>query len=502
MQNIVDGQHANTPPGVSLYAAMLYFAEGQLDEAEAIADQVAAQRPDNLIALNLQAALAIARGNYAQAHEQLADLLRKNPTFRPARYNLAKLYAFEGRYREANNELARFIAEDPNNTQALLDSARLALRTNDNRTAIQLYEKIRTIDANALIPSVELVNLYLKTGRPADAMKVAVSINRALPNIALTHETLARVQLARNEREDAQVTLRKAAVLAGYDPRRLMNTARLQKAAGAYQDAENTFSKLLAEKPEAHAARGELAEILFRRGNVEGAKQELSRVLDDDPENVFALALLGDIQLAKGEYSKAAETYTRALRHSNRPELVVSLFRARTLTGEGDAALIDLKTWDDNNPGSVPVTRALAESLHQQGDIAQAQRYYQRLIALNPRDALAHNNLANLLADIDSEQAFRSAQRAYELNSSNPAILDTFGWSLVQVGDLEKGLAYLRDAVARNGRSADMRYHLGVALEEYGRIGEARRQLTRALEMSNKAAWESDVKRRLERLGQ
>jgi Flp pilus assembly protein TadD len=57
---------------------------------------------------------------------------------------------------------------------------------------------------------------------------------------------------------------------------------------------------------------------------------------------------------------------------------------------------------------------------------------------------------------------------------------------LVQLGDLDRGLAHLREAVSRNSGSATTRYHLAVALLEYGNINAARRELEQALLMSER----------------
>jgi hypothetical protein len=68
------------------------------------------------------------------------------------------------------------------------------------------------------------------------------------------------------------------------------------------------------------------------------------------------------------------------------------------------------------------------------------------------------------------------------------------------VGELNEGLSLLREAVARNGQSATIRYHLGVALEEFGSLSESKRELTRALRLAGGAPWANDAKRRLQRL--
>jgi Flp pilus assembly protein TadD len=152
------------------------------------------------------------------------------------------------------------------------------------------------------------------------------------------------------------------------------------------------------------------------------------------------------------------------------------------------------------HPDNVSMIRAAAERLHQLGRTEKARSYYEQLVRLRPDDHYAFNNLANLLDQIDNESAFKAARRAYELAPNDPSILDTYGWALVQIGDLDKGLALLREAVARNGRSAVTRYHLGVALEEYGSSREAKRQIKEALSLNASARWSDDAMRRLERL--
>ncbi len=500
LQRLVGDEQAGAIAGVSLYTAMLLFAEGRLDEARKIADRLVEEQPENLLVLNLQAALAIARGDRANGHRMLTALLAKAPTFRPARYNLAKLYVIEGRYREAEGILDRFLAEDPNDVRALQESARLANAMHDPRSAIDHYEKIRQIDVKALIPTIELIDLYLAESRPADAMGTAATLNRALPDNFYAQETLARVQLVRNEPEDARSTLIKTAQLAGYDPRKLMRTARLQQAAGAYDDAARTLSKVLNEHPDAIAARRALGETRFRQGKTEEARQEVERLLAAAPDDLFALALKGDIELAQGEPQQAAESYARAVQLNERPALLVSQFRARTLAGQGEAALADLQAWQDTHPDDPLVLRALAETHHQRGATDAALPLYERLIELTPNEALVHNNMANLLLHVDGERALKAAQRAHQLAPSNPAITDTLGWALVQVGELNEGLSLLREAVARNGRSATIRYHLGVALEEFGSLSESKRELTRALRLAGGAPWAIDARRRLQRL--
>jgi Flp pilus assembly protein TadD len=143
---------------------------------------------------------------------------------------------------------------------------------------------------------------------------------------------------------------------------------------------------------------------------------------------------------------------------------------------------------------------ALADHYARLGETAQAVDLYRRLIELEPNNAVIHNNLAVALTPVDAEQALKSALRAYELLPTSAAVLDTVGWLMVQLGDLETGLARLREAVARNGRVPEIRYHLGVALEEYGNLRAARTELRRALADGAQFPGRDEAEKRLERI--
>ena len=500
LERLSDISPPGTTAGISLYTAMLHFAERRLDKAREITEKVIAEQPESIIALNLQAALSIAEGDNATAHRQLTSLLAKAPEFRPARYNLAKLHVIQGQHQKANSVLARLLADNPNDVRALQELGRLALAQNDRRAAIQHYEKISRIDNKALLPLTELIGIYLQEERLADATQVALNLNRALPDNFDVHIVLAQVQIARDEEQEAQATLKKAGVLAGYDPRRLFRAAQLQKTVSAYEDAVIILEKLLRERPDSLVARGELADTYFRQEKHGAAQAELDKILATSPDSLYGLALRGDIYLAQEQPEKAIQSFSHALQLSNRPELVVSLSRAHAIAGHTDRAINGLQAWHDAHPEEVITLRALAEARHQLGETNAARLLYEKLAMLTPEDPFVHNNIANLMADIDSELAFKAARRAHELAPTNPAILDTMGWALVQVGDLDAGLAMLRDAVARDGRSATIRYHLGVALQEFGSLRESKRELTEALRLTDNAAWADDAKQRLQRL--
>lgn len=483
-----------------LLLGMLYLTENRLAEAEGVAKRLVTDDKNNLTASNLLAVVAIRRGRPAQGREILESILAEDDAFRPAIYNLIKLDLVEGNTVSARQALNKLLKADPNDVRALLESARFARSQGDTRTAIDQLEKIRELEPKNILAITELINLYLASGDRPTALARAIMLDRSTPNDYLAKEALARTLIANGDHADAAVVLETVSRVAGEDVTRLLHTAQLQVIAGALDDANWSLTKALGIEPENPILHFELATLHFRKSDYAAAEEQVVATLDIAPRDPAALALRADIRMAQGQTDEAITLYRQARKIAETPQLAVSLHRALLRAERPDDALEVLRDWHQRHPDVPLVMRTLAAHLVRNGDMAGAIKLHQRLADLSPRDPFAWNNLAVVLADNDIERALKAALRAQALAPDSAAILDTLGWTRVQLGDLEKGLALLREALARNGRSATIRYHLAVALQEYGNINAARRELTQALRLSSNFPEREQALARLDRL--
>jgi tetratricopeptide (TPR) repeat protein len=78
-----------------------YIKMGRAKEAQATADRVARDQPDNAPILEAQAYLAVQRGDYAEAAESYEHALRIRPRSDQAHFNLAKVYTALNKPHEA-----------------------------------------------------------------------------------------------------------------------------------------------------------------------------------------------------------------------------------------------------------------------------------------------------------------------------------------------------------------------------------------------------------------
>jgi tetratricopeptide (TPR) repeat protein len=112
----------------------------------------------------------------------------------------------------------------------------------------------------------------------------------------------------------------------------------------------------------------------------------------------------------------------------------------------------------------------------------------------NARDemvtAMADNALGYTLADqgtthADYGAAVDQTKHAVDLmqqaGADQPEILDSYGWALFKVNDLQGARRVLREAVDADPDEPESHYHLGMVYAQMGRAGDAQLELSRAL---------------------
>jgi predicted Zn-dependent protease len=311
---------------------------------------------------------------------------------------------------------------------------------------------------------------------------------------------LAEVWLALDNPGAANNLLEQAARLASRNPDQLAGVAKLQVQAGAVEAAEHSLRLALDGRPDSAVLRLKLASLFARQHRFDAAAEELDALLGRHPDHPLALSMLADVREAEGRSAEALSLYRQVQALSDTPRAMIRLYRGLVRNGQATQALSELQAWHERHPDEPAVMRLLAEQYQRRGDTARALRLYARIIEVSEAGAGVFNNIAYILLELDVEQAVEAATRAHELAPYDAAVLDTLGWSLVQVGELDRGLIHLREALSRNSRVPSIRYHLAVALEENGNRGEARDQLEHALAMRGHFPEREDAVVRLERL--
>jgi Flp pilus assembly protein TadD len=116
----------------------------------------------------------------------------------------------------------------------------------------------------------------------------------------------------------------------------------------------------------------------------------------------------------------------------------------------------------------------------------EARQRFERALQLNPRAAVAANNLAYHYANTGGnlDTALQLAQIAKAEIPESASVTDTLGWIYYQKGLASLAVTTLREAVQQSPSDPDLHYHLGLAYLKNGNKLEARLTLQHVLKLS------------------
>lgn len=178
-----------------------------------------------------------------------------------------------------------------------------------------------------------------------------------------------------------------------------------------FDRAEQAFRKALQIDPRSSDAARHLAFVLYSRHDFDGAAREAQNAIALDPADVHAYGVLGDAYLEIGRYDQARQAYqTMMERHG---DLYAYSRRAglKTMTGDTDGAMEDLKRAIDDGRANRRPRESLAWAQWQLGqdyfaigNLAGAEAQYREALQTFPNYYRASAGLAQV----------RAAQGKYE----------------------------------------------------------------------------------------
>jgi Tfp pilus assembly protein PilF len=157
--------------------------------------------------------------------------------------------------------------------------------------------------------------------------------------------------------------------------------------------------------------------------------------------------------------------------------VLVAAYAILQRQGKKQAAESLALQWSKDHPKDALVPTFAGQAALSEQDFAAAARWYRTALAAQPDNAVALNNVAWTLGQLNDPTAVDYAQRAVKLAPNNPSVLDTLGWLEVQQGRVELGLRLLEQAHALAPASAPIRLNLAKALLRAGQRAQARSHL-------------------------
>jgi cellulose synthase operon protein C len=159
-----------------------------------------------------------------------------------------------------------------------------------------------------------------------------------------------------------------------------------------------------------------------------------------------------------------------------------------------------VQTWIEKaleaEPESIPLKLNLGELHALRQDFHVAEQVYRDVLKAEPKNLVALNNLAWILAPRSdcADQALKYADKAIELHGATGEMLDTRARILIAAGKYEQAISDLNDAIAQ-GQTPLRFFHMALAKLKMSKTDEAQRtfQDAKARGLDVKAIHPSDL---------
>jgi len=473
-----------------------------LNRALQAANAFVKKYPTNPLSQQLLGAVHVARNDPAAARAAFTKAVELSPTYLPAIVNLARLDIAEKKPADARKRLEALVAKDPKNEQALLALTDIMGRTGAPPAEIVATLQ-RAISANPQsVPArLALISFYLRAKDSAAALSTAQEAAAALRNEPRILGALAQAHEAAGETNQAVDTLNRWATL---EPGSAAPLVRLAAVSAKRQDYPKTIELLRkAQKlaPDDLGITRDLVIGYLLAGKPDEAIKEAKSLQSTKPQIAAGFALEGDVHTATQSWAQAERAYRDALKVEPASEgLALKLHASLNRTGKAAEADALAKKWLAEHPKDAAFRVYLAERALGEKNLRSAVALYQAVIALQPDNVVALNNLAWSAGQLGDPKAIGYAERAVRLAPDNAAALDTLGTLLVSKGDASKGVEYLKKATDLSPKRHDIRLNYAKALVKTGRTEDARKELTALQAVTDEFPGKSEIPTLLQQL--
>jgi Flp pilus assembly protein TadD len=214
--------------------------------------------------------------------------------------------------------------------------------------------------------------------------------------------------------------------------------------------------------------------------------------------------LLADLQLATGDANGALASAEKAMQINPADSAaVVSYSRAEVSTGNTAKAVAKWQQWTKDHPTDVRGFVLLGSLQESQGDRNGAIDSYKKVLAIQPEQPIAANNLAFLMVETGQnlDVALSLAQTARRVMPNSPSSADTLAWVYYQKGNYLSARDLLEDAVKTAPNDAAIQYHLGMTYAKLSKTTDAVTHLKKASTLAPNTQTAKDADKELALLG-
>ena len=494
----------NGAPTAQFTLADYYIATHRSSEAISILTPITSRPKAPAEARQRLARAYMSAGMPDKAHGLINELLVESPGDPEAHLLKGQLALQENKPDEAIASVKAAVVAAPASAEAQFVLGRVYAARGDRAGAENAFREVLKINPAAAAAQTELSILQLASGAASASLLNAEAAVKNQPDRLDTRLALVRSLLAAKQLDRAQRELQPLLITHANVPAVLVQSAVLAASRNDPSGARATFEKALAADPNSLEALGGMLALDLNAKNFGAARERVTKKLDSGPITAPMLLLAARTYGSANDLPAAERVLRQAI------QMDATLLPAYSMLGQiylEQGKLDQARQEFDNlalkqsNPvGALTMAGMILQA---QNNSSQARVRYERAVTLDPRAAVASNNLAWMYAETGEklEDAVRLARNAAEALPDSADVLDTLGWAYYKSNLADVAIGPLVRSVEKEPKNADYRFHLGLAYLKAGDAERGRDALIEALEMAPEAAWAAEAKRAIAGIG-
>ena len=458
-----------------------YIRDQNFDAALKEAKALAEKYPNDASITSIFGAIELGRGDRNKARSYFKKSLAIDPKFIPAINSLARLDYEEGHLDTAESWFDKILQKQPDSLSAQLGMAQIEEKRGNSSKAVEWIEKAAKSNPKALTPIFILTNIYLKKkdyAKVESLLSEAEKQNPRNPQLALVKAKLLFSQGKTDEVVEIYNGLIKS------QPKNLslyLQLAGVFERSGKLQEARSILLK--AKKQNLYAPKLVIAlvKVETRLGDYKAALNYIGEQKKKKISMALWHGLEGDVYLVQKKYKQAEESYKAASRLNDDYIFASKMATARYAMGDHKGAKAYIRSWIDKHPKDMKGVLPLAQQFIRFGEYKDAIPLFEKINRQSPKNPFVLNNLAWLYSQVDDKRSVTTAEAAYRLAPESAAVVDTYGWILVNQQDIDRGIDLLRKASKLSSNNPEIQYHLADALVKKGGHLEEAKLLVKSL---------------------
>lgn len=467
---------------------------GDLDAALKAVDHLQTKQPDKPLPSQLRGRILQQRKDFTGARAAYEKALTFDSAYFPAISALAGLDVAEGKLDAALKRYENVLARDPKNYQALLAVAELRQRAGAKPAEIdKLLSDAVKLNPGEAAPRLLLIAHRLSQRETSSALTAAQDAAAVLPDNLQVLNALGQAQLAAGDTQQAISSFGKVAAAQPMNPQPQLPLADAYMKAKDTSGAARSLRKALEITPDYLPAQRGLMQLALADKHVDDALAIARTVQKQRPKEATGYLFEGEIQASQKRWDAAIAAVRTALQRAPTTEVAMRLEALYMGADRPTDAQRFADEWAREHPRDAGFLFGLGSIALARKDFAKAEAYFRRVLAIQPDNAPALNNVAWAMLQQKKTGAAALAEKANQLAPNQATILDTLAQALGAENRVVQAIEDEKKAVALRPDAPSYRLNLAKLLIQSGDHAAARTELEKLQALGDKFPGQAEV---------